>query len=65
MAASLLALCWGRLWVLRSNRNRDLVQVPFDQDHTEFASESKETVTARILWQVLVGLVFLSREKEF
>lgn len=51
--------------MLVSNTDRDLTQVPFDQDHTESASESKETVTAKILWQVHIGLVSVSREEEF
>lgn len=56
---------WSPVWVLRSNTDRDPVQVPFDQDRIESTSESKEIVTAKILWQVHIGLVFVSRKEEF
>lgn len=49
--------------MLRSSTGR--VWVHFDQDHTESMRENKDIVTAKILWQVHVGLVFVSREEEF
>jgi len=56
---------WSLLWLLRSDTDRDPLQVLFDQDHTKSMSDSKEIVTAKTLWQIHVGLVFMSREEEF